>query len=82
MSSPCLIRLAIVSILMAAKLEEPMQPSFARMVTLVKNEWDFTLEKAELVELERQVMIVLNGDLLTVTPIFFLERFQRLFGVD
>ena len=38
---------------MAAKLEEPMQPSFARMVTLVKNEWDFTLDKEELVQLER-----------------------------
>ena len=67
---------------MAAKLEEPMQPSFARMVTLVKNEWDFSLDKEELVQLERQVMIVLNGDLLSITPIFFLERFQRIFGVD
>ena len=52
------------------------------MVTLVQNEWNFQVEKAELVELERQVLTVLNGDLLTATPIFFLERFQRIFGVD
>ena len=33
--SPCLIRLSYVCILMAAKLEESVQPSFNRMVRLV-----------------------------------------------
>ena len=50
--SPCLIRLAFVSILMAAKLEEPIQPSFNRMVRLVASEWNFETTKEEIIELE------------------------------
>lgn len=35
-AAPCLIRLAIICTLMAAKLEQPIQPSYNRMVKLVK----------------------------------------------
>ena len=50
--SPCLIKLSFVCILMAAKLEESVQPSFNRMVRLVKSEWNYETTKEELVELE------------------------------
>ena len=36
---PCFIQLAIVSTLIAAKLEQPISPSFSRMVGLVLEEW-------------------------------------------
>jgi len=42
-SAPCLIKLAVTSILMAAKLEESMQPNFNRMIRLVGREWNVTL---------------------------------------
>ena len=71
--SPCLIRLAFVSILMAAKMEEPIQPSFNRMVRLVANEWNFTTTKEELVQLERQVITLLDFDLQFQGPLFFLS---------
>ena len=35
-TAPCLIMLAIIGTLMAAKLEQPIQPNFNRMVRLVK----------------------------------------------
>ena len=47
--SPCLIKLAFVAILMAAKLEEPIQPSFNRMVRLVASEWNFETTKEEII---------------------------------
>lgn len=39
--APCLIKLSIITTLMAAKLEQPMQPSYNRMVRLVGAEWNF-----------------------------------------
>ena len=80
--SPCLIRLAFVCILMAAKLEEPIQPSFNRMVRLVASEWNFETTKEEIVEMESQVIRTLDWDLHMLGPIFFLERYQRIFGVE
>ena len=81
-TSPCLIRLAFVCILIAAKLEEPIQPSFNRMIRLIKTEYNFETNKEELVHLEHQVIAMLDWDLYIATPIFFLERYQRIFGVD
>jgi len=39
-AAPSLIVLAVSATLMAAKLEEPLQPNYGRMVRLVKREWD------------------------------------------
>ena len=80
--SPCLIRIAFVCVLLAAKHEEPIQPSFNRMVHLIKTEYNFETSKEELVQLERSVITLLDWGLHIETPIFFLERYQRLFGVD
>ena len=33
---PCLITLAVTSLLMAAKIEQPISPSFTRMISLLK----------------------------------------------
>ena len=80
--SPCLIRLAFVCVLIAAKFEEPIQPSFNRMVRLIKTQYNFDTSREELVQLEHMIITLLDWDLHIVTPIFFLERFQRIFGVD
>ena len=80
--SPCLIRIAFVCVLLAAKHEEPIQPSFNRMVHLIKTEYNFETSKEELVQLERSVITLLDWGLHIETPIFFLERYQRLFGVN
>lgn len=80
--APCLIRLAIVSTLMSAKLEQPISPSFNRMVRLVQDEWGVTVTKPELINLEEKIIRALDFSLHTVSPIVFLERYQRIFGVD
>ena len=38
--APCLIHLAIVCTLLASKLEQPVAPSFSRMVRLVQENWN------------------------------------------
>ncbi len=50
--APCLIRLAIVCTLMSAKLEQPISPSFNRMLRLVEDEWGIKIQKQELIDLE------------------------------
>lgn len=80
--SPCLIRLAFVATLMAAKLEEPIQPSFKRMVRLVHKEWNFVTTKEELVDLETSIIRLLDFDLLVPSPLFFMDRYQRIFGLE
>ena len=78
-AAPCLIRLAIVSILMAAKLEQPIQPSFNRMVKLVAEQWDVSLTRQDLLDLEESIIRTLDFDLRSVGPLLFLERYQRVF---
>ena len=74
-TAPCLIRLAIISILMAAKLEQPIQPSFNRMVKLVADQWDVHLTRQDLLNLEESIIRTLDFDLRSVSPLLFLERF-------
>lgn len=73
--SPCLIRLAFVCTMMAAKLEEPMQPSFKRLIRLVHKEWNFITTREELIDLEASLISLLDFDLITPSPLFFLERY-------
>ena len=67
---------------MAAKLEEPIQPSFKRMVRLVHKEWNFVTTREELIELETSIIHLLEFDLVVPTPLFFMERYQRILGLD
>lgn len=80
--SPCLIRLAIVCTLMSAKLEQPISPSFNRMIRLVEEEWNIHVLKEELIALEEKIIKSLDYELHYTCPIVFLERYQRIFGVD
>lgn len=82
LKAPCLIKLAIISTLMAAKLEQPVQPSFNRMIKLVAAEWSFTVTKQELIDLEENIVKTLDFDLQQAGPIAFLERFQRVYNLD
>jgi len=79
---PCLIRLAIICSLMAAKLDQPISPSFKRMARLVKKEWDVDVENKDLRDLEEHIIRVLDFSMHNVSPIPFLDRYTRIFGVD
>ena len=67
--NPCLIKLAVVCTLLAAKLEQPIHPSYSRMIKLVADDWNFPIEKKELIDLEMSVIHLLDFDLSYVGPI-------------
>ena len=60
---------------MSAKLEEPVQPSYNRMVRLIATEWNVTMTKKELIDMESEMIRLLDFDLHFTGPIPFLERF-------
>ena len=80
--APCLIMLAIIGTLMAAKLEQPIQPNFNRMIRLVKQKWDVDYYRDDLIDLETGIIRTLDFDLHYTSPLTFLERYQRLFELD
>lgn len=79
---PDLDLLAVTSILLAAKMEQPVSPSFIRMVRMVDSDYGIRLEKTQLIEMEEDIIRVLDFSIGYTSPIPFLDRYARLFGVD
>lgn len=52
------------------------------MVRLVEDEWNIQIQKEELINLEEKVIKTLDYELHYTCPIVFLERYQRIFGLD
>ena len=52
------------------------------MVRLVEDEWNIQIAKQELINLEEKIIKTLDYELHYTCPIIFLERFQRIFGLD
>lgn len=76
------MNLAVIAILMAAKMEQPISPSFRRMIKLIKDEWGVNLKKEDLFNLEEDIIRELDFNLQWTSPVIYLERYQRLFGID
>jgi hypothetical protein len=74
------VSLSVISTLMAAKLEQPVSPSFQRMINLLTAEEKPFTSKEKLVEMEATILYVLGFDFTVPTPIQFVERFMRMLG--
>jgi hypothetical protein len=70
--------LATVATLMAAKLEQPMSPSFNKMIALLSEDEQKYVTKKRLIDLEEKVLIALSFDFNIPNPIVPLERYLRL----
>jgi hypothetical protein len=55
-----LVALAVISLLMAAKLEQPISPSFTRMISLLPESQREHITKNQLVKLEKNILEVLE----------------------
>lgn len=80
--SPCSETLAVTSILVAAKVEEPISPSVNIMRSLLEEFFDITLEKQNMLDMERQILLVLEFSVHHVSPISLMERYLRIFDID
>ena len=79
---PNLYHLSATCLLIAAKLEQPMQPSFNKMIDLLPNLERRKTSKEDLIALEKKVIVALDFDLQFVSPLCFMDRYQRVFGID
>ena len=79
---PNLFALGATVTLLAAKLEQPISPSFNRMLALLPSEEQRRITKKHLIDLEEQILNALQFSLHFAGPMPFLERYQRLLGID
>ena len=65
---------------MSAKLEQPISPSFSRMIKLLTDEEAKFVSKQSLIELEAQILMKLGFDFNFQGPVQSMERYLRLLG--
>ena len=80
--APLLSHLTVISLLLAAKLNEPLVPAFENMVNMINGWQKDHMTNKDLVNLEERIIKALEFELSWPTPLQFLERFQRIFGLD
>jgi hypothetical protein len=56
------VHLATISVLMSAKLEQPISPSFTRMINLLSNSEKQSVTKQSLIDLEAEILKKLGFD--------------------
>ena len=72
---PCLTSLAVISLLLGAKLEQPMHPSFNIMLKLLKETQNVTIDKKVILQMETEILKSLQFSMHFISPVPFLERF-------
>jgi hypothetical protein len=76
------VHLATISVLMSAKLEQPISPSFTRMINLLTQDEKKTVTKQSLIDLESEILIMLGFDFNFPGPVQTMERYLRILGYD
>ena len=79
---PCLLTLAVTSLLIGAKIEEQHMPRVLNMTDLLLDKHGVVISEEAILEFEYTVMSTLDFRLRYASPITFLERYQRIFGLD
>lgn len=72
------VSLFTVSMLLAAKLEQPIQPSYNRMIKLLNKKEKQLVTKEYLEELEYEILFMFGCDFNFHGPIHFVDRYLRL----
>jgi hypothetical protein len=67
---------------MAAKLEQPISPSFTRMISLLTEEEKKSVTKQKLIDLETNILIMFGFDFNFPGPLQSMERYLRLLDYD
>ena len=74
--------LAVTCLIIAAKLTQPLKPKFELINNVLKSDYEVSMKKSVFNELECNILISLQFEINFVSPILFLERFQRIFDFD
>jgi len=68
--------------LLAAKLDQPVQPSFARMIVHLSEEDKKVGSKAVLTDLEQDIITRFGFEFNFSGPMEFINRYLRVLGYD
>lgn len=79
--APNLNLLATISLLMAAKIEEPIVPCFEIMISLLPAQKEVFTRK-HLIDLEEEIVRAFDFDFNYASPLTFLARYERLLSLD
>lgn len=79
---PNLVLLALTSIMIAAKAGQPLKPSYALTASMLPENLQSMVTKEKFIELEAEMLVQLEFDISYVSAVTFLERYQRLYGLD
>lgn len=80
--SPSLIELGVICIMLAAKINEHLSPSYYNIIKIINSQQQKKLlYRSSLLNIESKVLNALCFDLHSDTMLFFLERYQRIFGL-
>lgn len=74
--------LSTTCILLSAKMEQPVSPSFSKMIRLLSDEEKEIVTKQQIIDLEAHILITLGFDLNFPNPIHPMERFLRVLSYD
>lgn len=77
-----IVSLATISTLLSAKMEQPISPSFNRMINLLSDKEVKYVSKSQLVKLEADILTKFGFDLNFPGPIQPLERYLRILNYD
>ena len=73
--------LAVAAIFLAAKVEQPFKPSLARLLDIARTLPGLGyLNSADISSYENKILVEIEFTLHFVLPIFFLDRFEHIFG--
>ena len=67
---------------MAAKLEQPISPSFTRMISLLGEDEKKLVTKQKLIDIESNILIIFGFDFNFPGPLQSMERYLRLLDYD
>ena len=75
------VTLGVTCLLMAAKLEQPMHPSFNIMIRLLADTQGLFVTKQALITLEEKIIRALEFSMHFCSTVPFLERYQLVLGI-
>lgn len=74
--------LATISMLIAAKIDQPISPSFLRMISLLTDDEQKSVSKPALIDLEAKILVSMGFDFSFPGPVQCMERFLRILNFD
>jgi len=73
--APSWVHVGTICVLMAAKLQQPVSPSFNKMIDQLPDDKKKLVRKSELINLEYFIVSTLQFDLQWAGPLVTLERY-------